>query len=57
MQTRNADVKLNNVLGNSSFLNGTTHFSKAPESGLLIQTQMGKQVLKPTSFGLQSPVT
>jgi hypothetical protein len=38
MQTRNAEAKLSNILGISSFANGTSGQNKIPDSGLTIQT-------------------
>ena len=43
MQTRNAEAKLSNILGISSFANGTIGQRNLPESGLTIQTQTIKQ--------------
>jgi len=46
MQTRNPETKLSNILGITSFANGSTGISKAPEGGLLIQTQLPNQLAK-----------
>ena len=46
MQTRNAEAKLSNILGISSFANGSSGQNKLPDGGLTIQTQSIKQTIK-----------
>ena len=46
MQTRNAEAKLSNILGISSFANGASVKDKIQDSGLTIQTQSIKQTTR-----------
>ncbi len=57
MQTRNAEAKLSNILGISSFANGPGGQNKLPDGGLTIQTQSIKQTTRAGGLSVQSPAT